>query len=62
MYMYGAAARGDQKHNPNHDPATCSSLIAEPEGINVSVTSMAGCVALAIISTATVHIYTYIYI
>lgn len=49
MPVPGAAARGDQKQNPNHDPATCSSLICEPEGINTSVTSMAGCVALALV-------------
>ncbi|CAE8634644.1 unnamed protein product [Polarella glacialis] len=48
MPMPGAATR-DSKQNPNHDPATCSSLLSEPEGINVSVTSPAGCVALALI-------------
>jgi len=47
MPMPGAATR-DQKQNPNHDPATCSSVIAEGEGINVSITSPAGCVALAL--------------
>jgi len=47
MPMPGAATR-DQKQNPNHDPATCSSVIAEGEGINVCITSPAGCVALAL--------------
>jgi hypothetical protein len=47
MRMPGAATR-DSKQNPNHDPATCSSVIAEGEGINISITSPAGCVALAL--------------
>ncbi|CAK0790532.1 unnamed protein product [Prorocentrum cordatum] len=48
MSVPGAAAR-DQKDNPNHDPATCSSLLQEPEGINMSVTSAGGCVALGLV-------------
>eukprot|EP00411_Alexandrium_monilatum_P107810 CAMPEP_0175766262 /NCGR_PEP_ID=MMETSP0097-20121207/69267_1 /TAXON_ID=311494 /ORGANISM="Alexandrium monilatum, Strain CCMP3105" /LENGTH=78 /DNA_ID=CAMNT_0017076227 /DNA_START=16 /DNA_END=249 /DNA_ORIENTATION=+ len=48
MPMPGAATQ-DPKAGPNHDPATCSSLITEPDGINVSVTSPGGCIALALI-------------
>eukprot|EP00445_Apocalathium_hangoei_P043548 CAMPEP_0203973408 /NCGR_PEP_ID=MMETSP0359-20131031/99574_1 /ASSEMBLY_ACC=CAM_ASM_000338 /TAXON_ID=268821 /ORGANISM="Scrippsiella Hangoei, Strain SHTV-5" /LENGTH=2141 /DNA_ID=CAMNT_0050911563 /DNA_START=1 /DNA_END=6427 /DNA_ORIENTATION=- len=48
MPLPGVATR-DQKLNPNHDPATCSSLVNEPRGINVSITSPGGCVALGLV-------------
>lgn len=52
-YIHGGpsptgSARDKPRQNPNHDPATCSSVIAEGEGINISITSPAGCVALAL--------------
>eukprot|EP00929_Paragymnodinium_shiwhaense_P083242 TRINITY_DN44284_c0_g1_i2.p1 TRINITY_DN44284_c0_g1~~TRINITY_DN44284_c0_g1_i2.p1 ORF type:complete len:1758 (-),score=323.25 TRINITY_DN44284_c0_g1_i2:1654-6927(-) len=48
MTLPGVAARAE-KQNPNHDPAATSSLILDPEGVNTSVTSMAGCLALALV-------------
>eukprot|EP00930_Biecheleria_cincta_P046160 TRINITY_DN31841_c0_g1_i1.p1 TRINITY_DN31841_c0_g1~~TRINITY_DN31841_c0_g1_i1.p1 ORF type:complete len:1337 (-),score=254.77 TRINITY_DN31841_c0_g1_i1:28-4038(-) len=48
MPMPGAATR-ESKQNPNQDSSCSSSLLLEPEGINLSVTSPAGCMALGLI-------------
>eukprot|EP00931_Biecheleriopsis_adriatica_P048438 TRINITY_DN27985_c0_g1_i1.p1 TRINITY_DN27985_c0_g1~~TRINITY_DN27985_c0_g1_i1.p1 ORF type:complete len:2002 (+),score=397.11 TRINITY_DN27985_c0_g1_i1:758-6007(+) len=48
MPMPGAATR-EAKQNPNQESGSCTSLLSEPEGINISITSPAGCIALALI-------------